>query len=363
MSGPAPVARLAGAVGVSVLALRVWLDLACRPALEAVRAPGPASISELLVLAAAAAALALGGWLVVGMSLELLGLLPGRFGALARGLSRRVTPAVLRRAVALSVGIGVGAAGLAPAAAATGATGAVSAVSGGGPVVTAAGEDWPDPGFHAPPSESPSDPPAQLPSESPTPPADPARPPTPTPTRPHTPHPTATLTPRPSDTPPTDAPSPRPTPSSRPTPRPTDTPPSTASTSPSTSSPGLASTASPSPPSDSAEARSPSTAPDPGWTPRRPVQRPVVDTALIGGQAGRDLGEHTSTRRAEVVVLRGDTLWSIAARDLGVGASDAEIAAAWPEWWDANRHVIGDDPDLVLPGQILHHPALSEVER
>ncbi len=53
---------------------------------------------------------------------------------------------------------------------------------------------------------------------------------------------------------------------------------------------------------------------------------------------------------------RGDSLWSIAARHLGPGASDAEIARAWPAWFAENRDVVGDDPDLILPGQVLRPP-------
>jgi len=59
----------------------------------------------------------------------------------------------------------------------------------------------------------------------------------------------------------------------------------------------------------------------------------------------------------EVVVLRGDTLWSIAARHLGPEAAGAEIDAEWPRWLAANRDVIGGDPDLILPGQLLRPPA------
>ncbi|MGW7683576.1 LysM peptidoglycan-binding domain-containing protein [Kribbella sp. NPDC054772] len=57
-----------------------------------------------------------------------------------------------------------------------------------------------------------------------------------------------------------------------------------------------------------------------------------------------------------VVVREGDSLWSIAARELGPGATDAAIAARWPAWYAANRHVIGDDPGLILPGQVLRIP-------
>ncbi|KRF24196.1 hypothetical protein ASG95_06260 [Phycicoccus sp. Soil803] len=58
----------------------------------------------------------------------------------------------------------------------------------------------------------------------------------------------------------------------------------------------------------------------------------------------------------EVVVHRGDSLWTIARRDLGPGATDTEVAAAWPHWYAANRDVIGPDPDLLRPGQRLRAP-------
>lgn len=57
-----------------------------------------------------------------------------------------------------------------------------------------------------------------------------------------------------------------------------------------------------------------------------------------------------------VVVRDGDTLWAIAARHLGADATDAQIAAAWPQWYAANAATIGADPDLVVPGQVLTVP-------
>jgi nucleoid-associated protein YgaU len=57
-----------------------------------------------------------------------------------------------------------------------------------------------------------------------------------------------------------------------------------------------------------------------------------------------------------VVVHRGDTLWDIVGRALGPAASDLEIAREWPRWYAHNRSVIGDDPDLILPGQVLRRP-------
>lgn len=60
-----------------------------------------------------------------------------------------------------------------------------------------------------------------------------------------------------------------------------------------------------------------------------------------------------------VVVKPGDTLWSIAATELGPNATPEDIAARWPAWYAANRELIGPDPDLILPGQVLRIPAAA----
>jgi len=72
--------------------------------------------------------------------------------------------------------------------------------------------------------------------------------------------------------------------------------------------------------------------------------------AADGGVVGRPGGER-------VVVQRGDTLWGIAATALGAHASDADVLREVVRWHDANRHVIGHDPDVILPGQVLRAPA------
>jgi nucleoid-associated protein YgaU len=56
------------------------------------------------------------------------------------------------------------------------------------------------------------------------------------------------------------------------------------------------------------------------------------------------------------VVVAGDSLWRIAQRALGPDATDQEVAAEWPRWYAANADVIGADPDLVVPGQVLRTP-------
>lgn len=74
-------------------------------------------------------------------------------------------------------------------------------------------------------------------------------------------------------------------------------------------------------------------APPPEWSPKRPAHAPEG-----------------------IVVHRGDTLWSIAARHLGPAATAADIDAEWHRWLAANRDVIGDDANLILPGQLLSAP-------
>lgn len=94
--------------------------------------------------------------------------------------------------------------------------------------------------------------------------------------------------------------------------------------------------------------------PAPGWSPTRP--------APVRRDASLDV-LHPSRHPARlpalegVVVRRGDTLWSIAARHLGPTATAAQIALEWPRWHAANRHVIGDDPDRLVPGQLLEPPS------
>jgi len=159
---------------------------------------------------------------------------------------------------------------------------------------------------------------------------------------------------------------------------------STTSTSTSTSkraadaAAGLAASSPPSP--------SPAAVPDPsllpGWLPSRPTgpspqARPRAQdhqpVAGPGAQAGHRVEQpqaksHQTAPLArpglrghagiqdEIVVRRADTLWDIAARHLGAGATNGEIAAEWPHWFTANRSVIGHDPDHLVPGERLRAP-------
>ena len=58
-------------------------------------------------------------------------------------------------------------------------------------------------------------------------------------------------------------------------------------------------------------------------------------------------------RHRTVVVHPGDTLWALAERDLPAPATDPQVTARWHAVYRRNRGVIGPDPDLIQPGQVL----------
>jgi resuscitation-promoting factor RpfA len=102
---------------------------------------------------------------------------------------------------------------------------------------------------------------------------------------------------------------------------------------------------------------------------------PVPDRPWSAREAPRTI----RSQPERVRVRPGDSLWAIAAAHLPAPElttrhndgelvpdrlpahrlpqpSHAEIAAAWPRWFDLNRARIGDDPDLISPGTRLVVP-------
>ena len=94
---------------------------------------------------------------------------------------------------------------------------------------------------------------------------------------------------------------------------------------------------------------------DPRWKP----SAPVVDPAPLTAHPVRSARQQPASA-APVTVVAGDSLWSIAARGLGGSpASDVDVALEWPRWYQANRAVVGDNPGVLLPGQVLRPPSTS----
>lgn len=75
--------------------------------------------------------------------------------------------------------------------------------------------------------------------------------------------------------------------------------------------------------------------------------------ALPDRAAGR-----AAPRPRSVVVVSGDSLWTISRAALGAGATDAEVLAACTALHKANLGRIGDDPDLIFPGTTVRIPRL-----
>jgi nucleoid-associated protein YgaU len=100
----------------------------------------------------------------------------------------------------------------------------------------------------------------------------------------------------------------------------------------------------------------PSVVPGKGRQDVAPIRLGVPDRPTEGAPTRyTDLrsGREIKTTR---VVRPGDSLWAVAAAELGPDATDSAVAARWPQWYAANRGVIGPDPDQILPGQVLRIP-------
>lgn len=97
----------------------------------------------------------------------------------------------------------------------------------------------------------------------------------------------------------------------------------------------------------------------PRWQPRT---TPLVDPAVLAPLATRQeatMGGDSGHTTGTVAVLAGDTLWDIVRSQLGSNASDIDVALEWPRWYEANKAVIGQNPDVLLPGQVLQPPSPS----
>ncbi|MGO4598219.1 LysM peptidoglycan-binding domain-containing protein [Terrabacter sp. 2RAF25] len=292
---------------VSLMALRLLMTIATR----GTGAPsGAVRPDDVLLVGLAWVGVALSAWLALGSFLALLATLPGVTGRLAGALAERITPLAARKVLTLVLGASVGSVALPPAPVSVAGSGPLSVTAaeagatGRGPTSAdlapgfvpsrALGGAAPllDPGF-TPTSATPTG--ARRGEDVPS---GPARTNQPTGPRP------GALT------------------------------------------PGFI------PTHGEPNRDSPRDDEGPGYVPSAPVRVHVDDRSRLMAPPPRP----TAGTHDDVTVRRGDSLWTVAARHLGPGASDAQVAREWPRWYAANRDVIGDDPDLIKPGQQLRPP-------
>jgi nucleoid-associated protein YgaU len=98
----------------------------------------------------------------------------------------------------------------------------------------------------------------------------------------------------------------------------------------------------------------------PAW-PTGTSTSPAAATPARGAGGGAPAGDINRADRPaganSVTVRPGDCLWPTVHDHLGPAAGDGRIAREWPRWFAANRAVIGTDPGLLHPGQVLRAPA------
>jgi nucleoid-associated protein YgaU len=95
---------------------------------------------------------------------------------------------------------------------------------------------------------------------------------------------------------------------------------------------------------------------------RRPVTPPSLSGLPLPDRAtgdahAPDLADTLPGTR--VRVRPGDSLWAIAEGRLGPRATVVDLVDHWHRIYDRNARVIGPDPDLILPGQLLDLPPID----
>ena len=88
-----------------------------------------------------------------------------------------------------------------------------------------------------------------------------------------------------------------------------------------------------------------------------PPSRPQPRGDVLSGLPLPERATGAAHRPQRSTVVRpGDTLWALAATGLPPSASAAAVTERWQRIYARNRPLIGPDPDLIRPGQILELP-------
>lgn len=83
------------------------------------------------------------------------------------------------------------------------------------------------------------------------------------------------------------------------------------------------------------------------------VGLPLPERAVTPASSGRPGAPAAAPTARPYVVRSGDSLWSIARAHPAAGT---DVESRWRAIWRHNRDVVGNDPDLIHPGQALRLP-------
>ena len=93
---------------------------------------------------------------------------------------------------------------------------------------------------------------------------------------------------------------------------------------------------------------------------------PKVDTSADSGrseqQSGKD-GDQAATEQREQAPAEGGTYTVVSGDTLSGIAEEHEVDGGWKALYAQNRDVVGEDPDLIFPGQQLALPGQQDGER
>lgn len=92
--------------------------------------------------------------------------------------------------------------------------------------------------------------------------------------------------------------------------------------------------------------------------PDRAVTTSQVHRPAPAERAPRTISTRPAPQPRVHVVRPGDSLWSITEATSTTGDLDQQ----WRAIWATNRDLIGDDPDLILPGQQLRLPGANDTD-
>ena len=87
------------------------------------------------------------------------------------------------------------------------------------------------------------------------------------------------------------------------------------------------------------------------------VGLPLPERAVGPAAVDRSRAPAAPAGGGTYVVRPGDSLWSIARAH---PAPPSDVGTRWRAIWRANRDVVGDDPDLIRPGQALRLPGTDD---